>query len=272
MEDIVLPSLKLVYKPLIMYYGEWELLDGLEGLSLKNKDKSLFEEFLNRYYYMPLNVIFKDEELVHSFKWAICSRLGSSGRNLYFSKRAFLRSVMANADDVVEAGGEEIYKDVKKAIRDRKNVYRDVEKLGSKSEFYGEIKKEYTSCALDISFEEYIVLCKKKFTKLLSGYNAVLDLFDKTINLDRFIKCFDLDQLYLYTAYSIYSFNKRNYEAYGKLDYNVVIIDNYRDMVNNVRKKDKFYNSHIMVGDNEIYTIDDLFKEYDELQKRVNGK
>ena len=30
MNDKIVPSLKLVYKPLIMYYGEWELLSGLE--------------------------------------------------------------------------------------------------------------------------------------------------------------------------------------------------------------------------------------------------
>ena len=63
MNDKIVPSLKLVYKPLIMYYGEWELLSGLEELSVEKRGKKQYDEFLNRYFYMPLSVIFKDEEV-----------------------------------------------------------------------------------------------------------------------------------------------------------------------------------------------------------------
>lgn len=272
MNDSVLASLKLIYKPLIMYYGEWELLEGLRDIALEKNGKNLLDEFLERYYYTPLNVIFKDEQLARSFKWKICSRLGRSGRTLYFSKKAFLRNVIANADELVEVGGDSTYKEIKKAIRDRKDIYRDVDSLGNKSEYYDDIKKEYLNSNLEMEFAEYVKLCKKKYTKLLTGYNAVLDLFDKSLNVDRFIKCFDIDQLYLYTAYSLLKFAEKNYEATGKLDYNVVALDSYKELVDELRKKDNFYNSHILVGDNNVYTIDDLFKEYDELEERANGR
>ena len=123
MNDKIIPSLKLVYKPLIMYYGEWELSTGLEELSLEKKEKNLFKTFLDRYYYLPLSVIFKDEELARSFKYAICSRLGDSGRTLYFSKKAFLRNVISNADELVDNSGPDVYKEVKRAIRERK-IYK----------------------------------------------------------------------------------------------------------------------------------------------------
>ena len=58
MNENMIPSLKLIYKPLIMYYGEWELSTGLEELSLEKKEKNLFKTFLDRYYYLPLSVIF----------------------------------------------------------------------------------------------------------------------------------------------------------------------------------------------------------------------
>ncbi len=271
MNENIVPSLKLVYKPLIMYYGEWELLNGLEELSLEKKGKNLFNEFLDRYYYMPLIVIFKDEQLARSFKYAICSRLGDSGRNLYFSKNAFLRNVISNVEDLVNANGEEVYQRIKKAIRAKKDIYRDVSNNGEASLYYNEVKGEYLSCELDITLDEYVLLCKKKYTKLLSGYNAVLDLFDKPINLDKFIKCFEIDRLYLYTTYSLLQHSKCYYEAYGKLDYNIVVLDNYRELVDNLRKKDSFYNSYIVINNN-VYTIDDLFKEYDDLLVKVNGK
>lgn len=268
MEENIITSLKLVYKPLIMYYGEWEIIPLLQDISLEKKGKKLFDEFIERYYYMPLTVIFKDEELARSFNYAICSRMGVSSRNLYFSKRAFLRNVISNADDVVSAGGEAAYKEIKKAIREKKDVYRDVIKLGENSSYYNEVKGEYLSCTLDISLEEFLELCKKKYTKLLSGYNAVLDLFDKPISLDRFIKCFDPNQLYLLTAYSLLINSKKYFDEYGKLDYNLVVLDSYRNLVTDIRKSDNFYNSHIIIK-GVIYTIDDLFKEYDELLARA---
>ena len=38
MNDEIITNLKLVYKPLIMYYGEWELLPRLEEISLNEYD------------------------------------------------------------------------------------------------------------------------------------------------------------------------------------------------------------------------------------------
>lgn len=272
MNNNIIPSLKLVYKPLIMYYGEWELLEGLSKIALDKKGKNMFDEFMERYYYMPLNVIFKDEELARSFKYAISSRLGDTGRTLYFSKRAFLRNVIANADDLVSAGGDNVYQEIKKAIRDKKDIYRDVYNNGENSEYYKEVRNEYLSCELDISLEEFILLCKKKYTKLLSGYNAVLDLFDKSINVDKFISCFEPDKLYLFTAYSLLKHSEKYFDAYGRLDYNIVVLDTYRNLVNEIRIKDNFYNSYIMLDENNVYTIDDLFREYDELIDKSNGK
>jgi len=268
MNKDLLPSLKLIFKPLVMYYGEWELLPGLENIAKEEKGKNLFKEFLDRYYYMPLKVVFKDDDLVHSFKWAISSRLGETGRTLYFSKRAFLRNIIANANDVVESTGDKAYKDIKKAIRDRKDIYRDVESNMKDSKHYKEIEKEFLNSGLDLSLEEYIKLCKKKYTKLLTGYNAVLDLFDKSINVDMFIKCFNIDELYLFTAYSILKNSKEHFGKYGDLDYNVVVLDSYKELVDKIREEDSFYNSHILLDNDVVYTIDDLFKEYEDLKNQ----
>ena len=273
MKENIVPSLKLLFKPLIMYYGEWELNDNLINISKIEKDKNLFNEYLNRYYYMPLKVIFKDDELVRSFKYGICSRLTESGRTLFFSKKAFLRTVISNVDDIVLNNGEDAYKDIKKAIRIKKDIYRDVDNNGKDSVYYEDIKNEYLSCELDISLEEFISLCKKKYTRLLNGYNAVLELLNKPIDLDKFIKCFDPDQLYLFTCYSLLQNSKKYYELYGKADYNIVCIDSYKQLVIDTRKDDSFYNSHITFADEKdttIYTIDDLFKEYEDFMVYIN--
>ncbi len=272
MNDNLISSLKLVFKPLIMYYGEWNLSNDLVNIGLDKKGKNSYSEFLERYYYMPLNVIFKDDDLVRSFNYGICSKLGSSGRNLYFSKKIFLKNVIGNVDEILSESNneDETFKEIKKAIREKKDMYRDVCNNGESSEYYEDIKNEYLACQLDINFEEFIDMCKRKYTKLLSGYNAVLDLFDKPLNLDKFISCFDPNQLYLFTCYSLLKHSEEYYELYGKVDYNIVCLDTYRSLVMELRKEDSFYNSHITILD-KVYTIDDLFKEYDKLLNKVNG-
>lgn len=272
MNESMVPSLKLIYKPLIMYYGEWELLDGLESIAVIKNGKNLYNEFLERYYYMPLKVIFKDDELVRSLKLSVCSRLGDNGRSLYFSKRALLRNLIANADEIIDNGGKDVYKEIKKAIRTRKDVYRDVINSQEKSSYYKEVKKEYDNLETEMTFDDYVSICKKKYTRLLSGYNVVLDLFDKPISVNKFIKCFNIDQLYLFTIYSVLRHSEKQYELYGKVDYNITVIDSYRNLVNEIRKDDSFYNTHVSIDGNKVCTIDDLFKEYDEFLNRVNEK
>ena len=270
MNNNIVPSLKLIYKPLIMYYGEWKLLGGLKEAAIVKRKRNLYEEFLDKYYYKPLVVIFKDEEIVKSLKFAICSRLGVNGRELFFSKRVFLSSFISNVDEVL-ACGEDAYKEIKKYLRIRKDKFRDVDNNGTESKFYKEVKKEYKNCNTDMSFEEFVTFCRKKYTKLLTGYNAVLDLFDKPLNLDKFISCFDPDKLYLHTCFSILEHCKKCYESFGRLDYNVSIIDTYKLFIRSVRDEDSFYNTYI-INNNVVYTVDDLFREYDRFILEVNGK
>ena len=45
MDENIISSLKLVYKPLVMYYGEWNLLDGLDKIALNEKGKMLIKSF-----------------------------------------------------------------------------------------------------------------------------------------------------------------------------------------------------------------------------------
>ena len=49
-------------------------------------------------------------------------------------------------------------------------------------------------------------------------------------------------------------------------------LDTYRNLVNEIRKEDSFYNTHILIEEDKVYTIDDLFKDYDELLSKINEK
>ena len=89
--------------------------------------------------------------------------------------------------------GENVYKEIKKAIRTKKDEYRDVANYGEESPYYEAVKTEYLNADVEMDFEDFVIMCKKQYTKFLNGYNAVLDLFNKAINTDGFIKCFDIE-------------------------------------------------------------------------------
>ena len=272
MDELLLTNLKLIYKPIVTYYGEWDLGTDLIDIAIIKKGRNLYKEFLNRYYYMPLNVIFNNDKIVDNFEVSICSKFGTRGRSLFFSKRSFLRNIVTNIDELIDTNGEEAYKAIKKAIRIKKDVYRDVYNNKEESKYYNQVMNEYLKFASDDSFEDFVKLCKKQYTRLLNGYNSVMDLFDKPLNLDRFISCFDVNQLYLYTCYNILEHNINYFNKYNNLDFTISFLDNYRKIVNDIREKESFYNSPIyIIRDKEqlVYTVDDLFKDLSDLEMRT---
>ena len=151
MNNNIVANLKMIYKPLIMYYGEWDFLPGLKHIALEKRKKNLYVDFIDKYYYKPLMVIFKDEEIVKSFRYAICSRIGSRGRELYFSKRVFLSNLVPNIEELY-GNGDNIFQDIKKSLRIRKDKFRDVDNYGSEYKYYKELKKENKLYNTDMNY------------------------------------------------------------------------------------------------------------------------
>ena len=272
MDEQLLTNLRMIYKPIVTYYGEWTLGTSLMDIAELKKGKNLYKEFLERYYYTPLNVIFNNDEIVYNFEVSICSKFGPKGRSLFFSKRSFLRNIVTNIDELIDNNGEEAYKAIKKAIRIKKDIYRDVYNNGEESKYYNQVMNEFLKYSNQDSFEDFVKLCKKQYTRLLNGYNSVMDLFDKPINIDKFIGCFDINKLYLFTCYKLVKHNYNYYDKYNNLDYTISFVDEYRKIINDLRQKEPFYNSVInVVKDNEIvvYTIDDLFRDLSDLEMRT---
>lgn len=270
MNESIVSNIKDLSAPKDLYYGEW-VLDGkgLRDIALYKKDKNLYDEFLNRYYYLPLSVVFKDDELTKGFTASIMSKLVDGKRKMYFSKKAFLSNIISNIDDVIK--DDESYRLLKKALRVKKDVYRDVYKLGVESEYYKEVLREYKACNTALSFEKFVTLCKKKYTRLLTGYNTVLELLDKPIKIDKLLNCFKLDQFYLFVVYTILDNCEKQYELYGKVDSNFSELDKFKDIVTAQRKKSPFYNCHVISIANKIVTIDDLLVRYEKLLEKLGN-
>lgn len=263
MIENITDNLKKIFTPSIQYFGEWTIEENLLNIALEKRNKNLYKEFLNRYYYTPLNVIFKDEEITNSFDIKICSKLNNEKRTLYFSKKSFLDNIILNGKTIYDLNGEASYQIVKKAIREKKDIYRDVYQNKEKSKYYKKIQLEFKYSEINTSFEKYVVMCKKRFTKLLTGFNPILEVLNKPLDVNKFIKCFDQDKLYLATCYSLLKHNINHYNKYNRIDFNSTYIDEYIMFVSDKRILEPFYNTSIIVEDN-IITIDDLIKEYNQ--------
>ena len=89
MNENIVSNIKDISSPKELYYGEW-VLDGsgLKEISNFKKEKNLYAEFLNRYYYLPLSVVFKDEHLVKGFSASIVSKLVNGKRKMYFFEKS----------------------------------------------------------------------------------------------------------------------------------------------------------------------------------------
>ena len=272
MSDSARVSLKKLFNPSVEYYGEWELGKHLDTIALIG-EKTKLDTFIERYYTTPLAAILKDEELAKSFKWGVCSREVNGKRTLFFSKIEFVRNITESIDNILYVNGEQAYADVKKALRIKKDMYRDVSLKGNESEYYKTVKKAYSPFKKRMTFDQYVNLYKKKYTRILSGYNVILEFLNKPIDVDKFIDCFNVDQLYLFAVHSILEANKNYYKIFGKVNYDLFCLEDYRQFVAAQKKTNKFYNSCIIVdgkGRDVVYTIDDLFKDYDKLLSKVN--
>ena len=114
MKENIVDTLKSVYKPTDFYYGEWNFdTNILREISLTEKRGNMFDCFLERYYYMALNVIFKNDAMVKKFDVSISSRLVNNKRSLYFSKKKFLSNFISNIDEILEKDDDEVYKKIK---------------------------------------------------------------------------------------------------------------------------------------------------------------
>jgi hypothetical protein len=139
------------------------------------------------------------------------------------------------------------------------------------SKYYKDVYREYRMCDTDMSFDKFVTICKKKYTRLLTGYNTVLELLDKPINVTKMLNCFNTDQFYLYICYSILLNSEKQFEDYGRVDSNISEIDKYRKIVEVKRSESDFYNAGIIAADGGVVCIDDLFKRYDELLCKIKG-
>lgn len=228
--------------------AKWSYPDTLKTMSILNKEKSMFDEFAERYYYTSLRVILKNDDMVDKFK---CGIEYVPNVGLTFSKKTFLKTLVANVDELLALDENKAYKEIKKAIRVKKDMYRDVYTNGKKSSYYDNVLKEFGTVKKKIKFDEYVKVCRQKYTRILSGFVPLLDFLSKPIDVNKFISCFNADQLYLLTCKSIFNSTK---------DKENPVIMNYLELVKDIRKEKRTYNAYIMVRGSK-FSINDLRKE-----------
>lgn len=290
-----------LFHPPLYYEGEW-LLGGdidinnplKEYLSInakKKNGKNMYSEYIKRNYYNHLRNILNSDNMINFFPPRIALTCDNSGqtRKVLFSLPAYIYYQVTNLHFVKHLTPD-YYKElldccdrkkqlqeVKELTRRERAYYYDIEKKGRLSEYYENAYITYENYInyykIKMDFKEYISARINTLTKLIMGNKYCLEFFEKEINLDEFIDCFDYDKLCLIAAKSSLDTNRITEQITGKADTSLVYVGSYLEAVSKLRKERSNYNCQILIYSKDknkkcIIDIDDVKREYEAILAR----
>lgn len=223
-------DIDILFHPHMFYDSDW-FLNGEESItgqrkkylllnSKKHKSITLYEQYLDKYYYKPLNNILNSKQLAYSFEPEIVLTVSDDGqkRVTQFCIMTYLMQMITSlnlVEDAVEHFIDEINENMDKAaqiskakefMRLENRCYNDILNNGRKSTYYNkalDIYKLYSEhYKWNLSFEEFVKTQIYNLQKLMVGSRYYLETFNKEINLEDLVNCFDYDTFCLLAAVS----------------------------------------------------------------------
>lgn len=294
-------DIDILFHPHMFYDSDW-FLNGEESItgqrkkylllnSKKHKSITLYEQYLDKYYYKPLNNILNSKQLAYSFEPEIVLTVSDDGqkRVAQFCIMTYLMQMITSlnlVEDAVEHFIDEINENMDKAaqiskakefMRLENRCYNDILNNGRKSTYYNkalDIYKLYSEhYKWNLSFEEFVKTQIYNLQKLMVGSRYYLETFNKEINLEDLVNCFDYDTFCLLAAVSALDACLITEKIHNQVDYAAGYIKLYLDAVKKYRNNYHNYNCTIITGmDNKhkktLVDIDYVVKEFDALLAR----
>lgn len=294
-------DIDILFHPHMFYDSDW-FLNGEESItgqrkkylllnSKKQKNVNLYERYLDKNYYQPLNNILNSKQLAYSFDPEIVLTVSDDGqkRVTQFCVMTYLMQLITSlnlVEDAVERFIDEIDQNMNKVdqlskakelIRLESRYYNDVLSKGSTSNYYNkalDIYKLYSEhYKWSLSFEEFVKTQIYNLQKLMVGSRYYLDTFNKEINLKDLVNCFNYDTFCLLAAVSALDACRTTERIHNMVDYSAGYIKLYLDAVRNYRNNYHNYNCTIITGmDNKhkkiVVDIDYVIKEFEALLAR----
>lgn len=294
-------DIDILFHPNMFYDSDW-FLNGDQTLSENKKQYlqlnakkesgvNLYNEYLEKYYYKPLNNLLRSKKLGYFFVPEIVLTVSDDGqkRVTQFCITTFLMQLVSSlnlVDSALERFVNEIDETMSKEIQLSKakdlvrlesRYYSDVLKKGKNSEYYQKALDIYNlyneHYKWNISFEDFVDNQIYTLQRLLVGSRYYLETFNKELNLNELVNCFDYDTFCLVAAVSALDACYTTEKLHNKVDYAASYLKLYLEAVKKYRSNYHNYNCTIITGLNNkhkkiIVDIDYVIKEFETLLSR----
>ena len=217
---------QMIFRPDSFYDGEWSF-GGVNNnpeddyLALNSKcvvGKNLYFEFLNMYYFNPLSqmLLISEVDIFYpSINYVVDNKCGI--RMTKYSLFMFIdkiinflfeedKNIINEFMDLLDkdVSDDELINFIKLKLREDKKKYSDVLKNGKNSVYYEKIYNDYYNICRNrsFSFEFFVDETIQLESNLLVGSKYYKSFFDKEINIEALLKCFDYDTFCLVLAKS----------------------------------------------------------------------
>lgn len=284
-----------IFNPSMFYTGEvimGNAFPGLDVLSLNAKTKSgesRYLDFLEKSYFYPLSKLLNSNSLAHSFNPVISMTHTDEGtRTTKFSYQSFIMCKISGTleperytQEYLELGSdaslEELSTFLKKIQREERKKYDDVINNGKASQYFPSVFKLYQEHVRQsgpgLTFAAFVSGMHSGAHKTTIATRYLGEFFDREIDVEALVRCFDYDKFCLIAAYSIME-GCKIVEEHSNLVHNpAIFVTKYIEAVDLLRTKDPKYNCSIRVYDDKTgkvknYTVDEVIEEHRALLAR----
>lgn len=296
LKDILPP--REIFASRTFYDGVWSISgfprnanDDMLAINAKKENgKNLYMEFLKKIYFEPLSDLCQITRISFfhpDLSFGDDAKTGK--RELFFSVPVFARQILSTImDDVFEEfysilknfkSEEDIINFIRDKVRIDRKKYLDVKKNGMNSEHYQQVYKSYLDFLgafskqnQSIGFEEFLTKRERGESNLLIGLRLYKSIFEKKINIDALIDCFDYDKFCLTMAKTNLA-ECLNIERQTGQVYNIAhYLQLYSIAIGEMKKINPNYQCVIEYPDEKgklcSYSTEDLLKEYNALLVR----
>ena len=291
--DILPP--REIFDSRTFYDGVWSISgfprnanDDMLAINAKKENgKNLYMEFLKKIYFEPLSDLCQITRISFFHPDLSFGDNPKTGkRDLFFSVPVFasqlLHTIMDNVNEEFMLMLDNIKsdEDIINFIRDKVRIdmrkYLNVKNNGRNSEYYQQVYQSYLdflgTFSKHIGFDEFLTKRAQGESNLLMGLRDYKRIFEKKIDRDALIDCFDYDKLCLIMAKTNLAECLNIERQTGKV-YNIAhYLQLYSIAIGEMKKINPNYQCIIQYPDSKgklcSYSSEDLLKEYNALLVR----
>ena len=282
--DFCLFNPEISYSGSIIFNKEniFDISEDILKLNANSNGNNKYEEFLNKYYFKPLDELLHSKSLAIRIPPVIVIEENEFGRITKFSEDFFIMRLINSLiltslrnieiDDYTKMPLDEKIYYLRKSFRDERKLIEDVKRNGKNSIYYNSLYSMYESDTSKnkISFNKFIDMQIFINEKIMIASRYFKSIFNKPLNVKELVECFTFDKFALITCKICVDDLIQLHEISNKVSNSVYYLHYYFQAIDYIRQINPKYNCKIKYSENgiiKIIDIDELKTKYEEILK-----